>query len=187
MIKPDPKVKTLWNCVNNFLMFLVLLAAVVLILGGMEVGIAIFLGALWVIVLYIPIALFIPASFRRLEYSLDDDAIRLKKGVFWRRVTTVPYAKITNIDITQGPLERLFHVSKLHIQTAGFSGNQATHAELMMIGICDAEDLKEHIMSKIRNKALPPEAAAVTVKTDTQLLQAILEELSSIHSVLSKK
>lgn len=87
-----------------------------------------FIGAPWELCLLIAVAIviswgsiniYIPAFFRSLEYSIDTDAVRLQKGVFWKRCTAVPYAKITNIDTTQGPVERHFGLSKLHIQTAG--------------------------------------------------------------------
>ena len=186
-VKPDTNIRALWHLLNFLFLLFGLLLIWIFISATMNLTGAVIFSALWLVLLYIPIALYTPAYYHSLEYSLDDDAIRLKKGVFWRRITTVPYAKITNIDITQGPLERLFHVSKLHIQTAGFSGNQATHAEIMMVGIRDPEEMKEQIMTNLRHMAVPHEAAATPLKTDTQLLQDILGELSSIHSVLSKK
>lgn len=184
---PDARIKALWHLINFMFLILGLAFIWIFIPTAMNVTVSLIFTVMWLVIIFIPLAVYIPAYFHSLEYSLEDDAIRLKKGVFWRRVTTVPYAKITNIDITQGPLERLFNVSKLHIQTAGFSGNQATHAELMMVGICNAEDLKEQIMNRLRTRIVPANPIEATPKDDTQLLQDILSELTSIHNTLSKK
>jgi membrane protein YdbS with pleckstrin-like domain len=91
---------------------------------------------------------YIPAFFRSLEYRIENDSVTGKKGVFWKKISTIPYYKITNIDITQGPLQRLFDIGKIHCQTAGFSGTQGSRAELVLQGIRDLEETKATISAR---------------------------------------
>ena len=92
---------------------------------------------------------YIQAFFRSLEYSINSDSISGKKGVFWKKTTTIPYYKITNIDITQGPLQRMYKISNIHCQTAGVAGPQGKKAELLMLGIRDFLGVKETIKSHL--------------------------------------
>ena len=90
------------------------------------------------LIIMLAVLAWIGAFYRSLEYVINADAVRAKKGVFWRRHVTVPYTKVTNIDVTQGPLERAFGVGRVHVQTAGASGPQTPQSELRMVGIRSA-------------------------------------------------
>lgn len=185
VMKPEPGVKSLWNFINNMLLFFAVLVACIMLLAGMHIiGVAALLG-LWVLVLYLPFAIYIPAFYRSLEYALDSEAIRMQKGVFWRKRSTVPYTKVTNIDILQGPVERLFKICHLQIQTAGYSGNQTVKAELIMVGIRDGEAVKEQIMARLRGRIAAPEPVSAPVASEAELLRSILNELSALRKELS--
>ena len=51
----------------------------------------------------------------------------------------MPYNRVANIDVVQGPLSRRFALGKISIQTAGFSGGgsggNAKEAEAIIVGI----------------------------------------------------
>ena len=96
------------------------------------------------------IAFWIPAYFKTLEYILDDEAVKMNKGVFWKKRVTVPYHKITNVDVTQGPIERMYNLGTIHVQTAGAGGAQGANAELRMNGIRELESLKNIIMDGVK-------------------------------------
>jgi len=104
------------------------------------------------ILIWILVLPYIPLFFKSLEYRINGDSITGKKGVFWKKTSTLPYYKITNIDITQGPLQRMFGLGNIHCQTAGAGGHQGTKAELVLMGIRDMEQLKETIESRITKK-----------------------------------
>jgi membrane protein YdbS with pleckstrin-like domain len=55
-------------------------------------------------------------------YELRDDEINWKRGVWFRTTGIVPYNRITNLDVRQGPFMRYLGISTLAIQTAGYSG-----------------------------------------------------------------
>jgi uncharacterized membrane protein YdbT with pleckstrin-like domain len=113
-----------------------------------------------------------------------------KKGVFWRKRVTVPYTKITNIDVTQGPGQRMFNIGAVHVQTAGASGTQGAQAELQLIGVRDFNELKDIIMERVRGYVVsrPEEVKKEVVgESDSEIFRRMLEELTAIREVLEKK
>lgn len=189
LIKPEPDLKKLWNLISVIYFILGVLCAAILLILKVHLIIPVLFMLVWMIVIII-VLLYIPAFFMTLEYSIGNDAIYLWKGVFWKRQTTVPYTKITNIDLTQGPLERIYKISKVHIQTAGASGQQNPNAELVMLGIRDAETIKNNIMDSVKNISIHKSDASGKPDQnlpESDLLQAILKELSGIRELLAKK
>ena len=53
------------------------------------------------------------------SYWVANDAVQLRTGIVSPDETSVPLARIQAIDTTQGPVQRLFGVHELHVQTAG--------------------------------------------------------------------
>lgn len=129
-----------------------------------------------------PLLVWLPAYYRSLEYRIDADAVRGKRGVFWKRTVTVPYGMITNIDITQGPLQRAYGIGNLHLQTAGASGSQGGPAELVIYGVSDLEGLKGTIMDHIASVKRPD--ARRTERSETETLESILGELSAVRRLM---
>ena len=127
----------------------------------------------------LPLLAWLPACYRSLEYRIDAGAVRGKRGVFWKRIVTVPYGKITNIDITQGPLQRAYGIGNLHLQTAGAAGSQGGPAELVIYGVKDLEGFKETIMDRIATVKRPE--GRRTERTEAETLELILGELSEIR------
>lgn len=138
----------------------------------------------------LPYALYIPAFYRSLEYSLEDDAIRANKGVFWRKRVTIPYFKITNIDITQGPVQRMFNIGNIHVQTAGAGGAQGARAELKLWGISDLDGLKNTIMQKVTEAVQSAPGTSrrkAAIATTAGIDEKILDELVAIRQLLTKR
>jgi hypothetical protein len=183
VLKPEADLKRLWQFINGFWFVLGAIILLLLLLFAGEPVIIGFLLAVWLL-MFLLIAIYLPAFYKTLEYVVDNDAVRLKKGVFWRIRTTVPYSKITNMDITQGPVERLYKISHIRIQTAGASGTQGVPAELIMSGIRDSEALKDMIMSRIGSPVAINTAKEPT--DDLSLQKAILAELTAIRKAVEK-
>ena len=57
--------------------------------------------------------------YRHTAYSVSDDAIRIRSGVIWRAVHTVPRSRVQHTDVSQGPVQRAFDLATLTIYTAG--------------------------------------------------------------------
>ncbi|MBW6514025.1 MAG: PH domain-containing protein [Candidatus Syntrophosphaera sp.] len=186
MHKPEPDLLKVWRFVWAVCFIASILALIILMIIVIPplAALLIFIGLLLVMV---PVLIYLVAFYKTLEYSLEENAVLLKKGVFWRKRSTLPYAKITNIDITQGPVERLYNTGKLHIQTAGYSQQQ--NAELVLPGIRDCETLKDSIMQRIKARPdndLPDSVPKPEPNGQAELLKAMLQELSAIRTQLEK-
>ena len=189
LMKPEKEQKTLWFVgwaipfILGLTLWVILLLFTVdkLIFGLCAVG--------WLI-LMMPILLWMPAFYRSLEYVIDIDCVRMKKGVFWRKRVTVPYPKITNVDVTQGPVQRMFNIGIIRVQTAGAGGAQGAKAELRLLGVRDLEGLKDSIMGRVRGYTLSRSEEVkkeVVDESNSEILRHMLKELTTIREVLEKK
>jgi hypothetical protein len=91
----------------------------------------------------------------------------------------------------QGPLQRLFNIGTIHVQTAGAAGKQGEKAELKLAGIRDLEKVREVIIQNIKDTSyyagnINTQAATMNIKGKTHVLESILEELKDIKDVLKK-
>ncbi len=70
---------------------------------------------------------FVRRSFDRTHWYLAADHemdarsgwLEIHRGVWWRKVITVPRSRVQHTDVTQGPLERRYGLATLVIHTAG--------------------------------------------------------------------
>ena len=128
-------------------------------------------------------------------YELHEDELRWRRGVWFRTTGIVPYNRITNIDIRQGPLMRWLKISSIAIQTAGYSGQAVP--EIRIEAITHAEELRELLRNAVRGCSAPsgdgtgPGQAAKAVPeepfatTGTSIL--ILDELKKIRQLLEQQ
>lgn len=59
-------------------------------------------------------------SYHFWRYQLTKDSYRAERGVIFKRYISIPYERIQNVDIYRGILDRIFGLSDLQIQTAGY-------------------------------------------------------------------
>jgi membrane protein YdbS with pleckstrin-like domain len=187
-LRPEPEQRTLWYVIW-IIVFTIGTPILLLLLLANPIffGLVLFL---WLVIMVLDL-LWIPAYYRSISYSIENDAVRGQSGVFWQRHVTVPFVKITNLDVTQGPLQRAFNLGTIHVQTAGASSSQGGHAELRLVGIRQLESIRETIREKIKaydsaRLAQPgPEPPAGT--PEPPVLQQILQELQAIRELLQKR
>jgi membrane protein YdbS with pleckstrin-like domain len=51
-------------------------------------------------------------------YAERDNDLLVRHGLFVRRLSIVPYARMQYVDVTAGPLERAFHLATVQLHTA---------------------------------------------------------------------
>ncbi len=84
--------------------------------------------------------------YNNFRYKIGERKIIIYQGVIWRQKTYIPYDRIQNIDITEGPIERYLGLSTLVIETAG---RLAPEGWIPGIPPKEAENLKKLILSKV--------------------------------------
>ncbi len=152
--------------------------------AGITVGVAVF-----VVVLLVLFLAWTALYYASMEYELRDDELSWRRGVWFRRTGIVPYNRITNIDIRQGPLMRVLGISNLAVQTAGYSGQMVP--EIVLEAMEHAEELRATLRSRVRMEAggdgtgsgAPAPRPAAQGATDL----LILEELRRIRTLLEAR
>jgi membrane protein YdbS with pleckstrin-like domain len=147
----------------------VLLAAAVKawVLGLFAVIAVVKLGALGLAVA-IPLALLllflvgITAVATRLDwelrdYLIGDRSLRVRQGALVQREVTLSFANVQNVEVTQGPLERLFGFKSLKVTTAGGSHNPYKKElwnshEAVLAGLTNAEEVRDLVMEALRHR-----------------------------------
>ena len=61
--------------------------------------------------------------WRRWSWRLTDRAVELRSGVLTRRHVVVPHFRVQQIDVLEGPIERLLGLATLRVTTASASGS----------------------------------------------------------------
>ncbi len=59
------------------------------------------------------------AEYINYKYLLDENGLKIQKGIVNKEEMAIPYRQIQNVDIERGPLEQIFGLSRLVILTAG--------------------------------------------------------------------
>ena len=113
--------------------------------GGMYTGMAI-LGVL--VVITILFVIWTKLYYDTMFYELHDDELRWSRGVLFHTTGIVPYNRITNIDLRQGPVMRMLKITTVSIQTAGYSGQAVP--EIRIEAIEHAEELRELLRNFVR-------------------------------------
>ncbi|MFY8160974.1 MAG: PH domain-containing protein [Candidatus Kapaibacteriota bacterium] len=96
-------------------------------------------------VFYIFIALF---GYQFWEFEIKENEIELKRGIFTKVITTVPFNRVQHIDLRQSFIERWFDLSSLYIFTAGTKGS-----DLAIPGLPKyySENIKDYLKNYIKD------------------------------------
>lgn len=172
----------------------VLISGIILLLGlafeffifeGFEINVTALLIAVIAIVVLI-VALWNELYYKSIVYNLNNTEMTWKRGVWFRQTGIVPYSRITNVDIAQGPLMRLFKISDVKIQTASSSAQNL--AEIRINGMEEPEHLREMIMKFVRSGGVSGAATGGSDDTykDSFTDNQVVSELKEMKKLLEK-
>lgn len=88
--------------------------------------------------------------YRRLGYAIDGRLLRTVRGWLFHVDTVVPFVRVQHIDVTSGPIDKMFGTASLIVHTAG------THNSVVVLpGLSPerAAEIREAIRSEIRADA----------------------------------
>ena len=87
--------------------------------------------------------------YRTWGYALGEHELHVRHGVWTEIDTTVPLRRVQHLDVAQGPLERLFGVTRLVLHTAG-----TANSEVVLPGLtrATAEAYRDDIRAHIRQE-----------------------------------
>ena len=126
------------------------------------------------IVLVLPILYF---RYQTLRYSFDEEGISMKWGILFRREINLTFARIQDIHLSSGVLQRWLGLADIQVQTASGSAG----AEMIIEGLHEFEDVRNYLYARMRGHDVDgdgvaddvPDGAAEAIK----LLHEIRDEL----------
>jgi membrane protein YdbS with pleckstrin-like domain len=186
--KPSPSLVT-WFRVDFLLVIVLLLLFYVPMVVFNPVPASVHLVVLGgTFVLAILFFIWVGLYYDSMWYELREDEMSWKRGVWFRRTGIVPYNRITNLDLVQGPVMRALGISTLSIQTAGYSGQAVP--EIRIEAIEQAEELRELIRTLVRGHSGGDGTGTGASPSTGRLLTAemqIFEEVRKIRALMEQR
>src|SRR3954447_9412214 len=106
--------------------------------GGLAVGVAVLLvlsvatGCWW---------LALRGRYRAWGYAERGDDLLVRRGLMVRRLSVVPYGRMQLIEVTAGPVDRIFGLATVQLHTASAS----TDARIPGLSAAEAQRLRDHL------------------------------------------
>ena len=147
-----PAAPFIWRVVNVPITFAVGAAAVVIaaLVAGDVAGGAITIGLAVVSLIGVIAAWWYPShKYRHWRYRISAEALELRQGVWFRSTAAVPFHRIQQIDVEQGPLQRRHGVVTLRLRTAAALGT----GTLPHLAAAEADVLRERLLVAARAAA----------------------------------
>ncbi len=126
--------------------------------------------------------------FSTMRYRFDDAGISMQWGILYRRQTILNYARIQDIHLVSGFVERWLGLARIQIQTASGS----SMPEMTLEGLPDHERVRDFLYSrmrgtqdiahsprKIHSAALPEASRPVPATPQDAELATVLREVTS--------
>ena len=141
------------------------------------------------IVITLPVLYF---RYHTLRYRFDAEGIHMKVGILFRREVNVTYARIQDIHLSSGIIQRWLGLADVQIQTA--SGTAG--AELTIEGFHQSEAIRDFLYSRMRGARdrthVPPPVhgsvgAAPGGDEVVSLLLGIRDELRQTRELLQSR
>ncbi len=96
-------------------------------------------------------------TYNNWKYKFEESALKLERGIIWKKYSNIPYERVQNVDVTRGILARMIGFSTINIQTAGaaYSGRGMPKSEgyIPAVGVNYAEEIRDFLMHKISKKS----------------------------------
>jgi putative membrane protein len=102
------------------------------------------------LLVFVAISLYLYWS--RFEYRVGANEIRIDSGIFSRTHRSIPFDRVQDVDITQGPLARLLGLAKVKFETGASAGKE--EGVLLAIALNRAEAIRELVRAR-RSGAAP--------------------------------
>lgn len=123
-------------------------------------------------------------KYKTLNYRFDGEGIGVSWGLLWRREIYLTYARIQDIHLSRGVLERWLGLATIQIQTAAGSST----AEMSIVGLTEYEAVRDFLYARMRGAHLDEPAIVRRSDSDdgaTALLTEIRDELRDIRQLLA--
>ena len=109
--------------------------------------------------------------YETMRYRFDAEGIHMRWGILFRRQINLTYARIQDIHLTSGLIQRWLGLASVAIQTASGSAG----AEMIIEGVLQADELRDFLYRKMRGARGDEETTHTTEgSTDDATDQALV-------------
>lgn len=106
--------------------------------------------------------------YHTLRYRFDDEGIHMKVGILFRKEINLTYARIQDIHLRSGIVQRWLGLANLEIQTASGSAT----AELVVEGFKEYELIRDFLYTRMRGYQTHGKAPAVATAATSPTVDA---------------
>lgn len=92
----------------------------------------------------------IPKQVERLGWLETDEDLLLTRGKLWHTYTIVPYGRVQYVDVSQGPIERIYGLKTLRLNTASVTADTTVRGLESTV----ADALKDRVATKVKEKMI---------------------------------
>jgi membrane protein YdbS with pleckstrin-like domain len=88
-------------------------------------------------------------------YVFTDRSMRLRRGIWIIRESTITFENVQNVKVTQGPLQRFFGIANVVVETAGGGGAHGEHGTGLshaglIEGVAEAAQIRDAILTRVQ-------------------------------------
>ncbi len=126
--------------------------------------------------------------YQSMRYRFDDEGVHMKWGVLFRKEVNLTYARIQDIHLTSGPIQRWLGMADVQIQTASGSSG----AEMTIEGLSCYSDIRDFLYSLMRGyreQDAPKSKPSKSIKGEYEtvsLLRDIHDDLRASREALAR-
>lgn len=130
------------------------------------------------------VVLLLPIHYLRyvsLRYRFDAEGVHMRWGVLFRREVNLTYARIQDLHVRSGVLQRWLGLADLQIQTASGSAS----AEMTIEGVPEVEALRDFLYARMRGHEHAPVAPGRALGSSAGSAGGLAGELRGLTEELS--
>ncbi len=134
-------------------------------------------GQWWMVAIMLPAYVvgsigMLALRWARLSYRVGDGEIRIDSGIVSQQHRVIPFDRVQDVGIEQGPVARLFGLARVKLETGASAGANSDDGVLDAVALADAEAIRDAIRAYRRGAA----ATAGATPDDTPLADTLADD-----------
>jgi|UniRef100_UPI00404A8115 hypothetical protein len=160
-------------------------------------------AAIVIFILQIPVTLAaVRLDYEQHWYIVTDRSLRIRTGLFSLQESTMSFANLQQVEVKQGPLQRLLRIADVHVQSAGGGGDAGPKGKTTdsmhhatFHGVDNSHELRDLILARLKkfrdsglndpDEAGSPHSAESSSDATLTAARDLLSEVRALRSSLN--
>ena len=128
--------------------------------------------------------------YETMQFRFDAEGVHMRWGILFRRQINLTYARIQDIHLTSGFIQRWLGLADIRIQTASGSAG----AEMTIEGLLEFEAVRDFLYARMRGTRKPASSAATPAPAPAHetaaaltLLHEAVQELRAARQAMERR